>query len=262
MQYYAKKWRLSYANMQIETHSSFLHWCVRDGASHVLKIYKIHSDELMSAEVLLHYNGQAAVQLVAYCEKAILIKQVGGGVNLSKRDDKKSTIIYCDIVEKLFNVSTRLPKLKKLIELINGFDQYLQKNPNCNEKKLFIEARDLYIILCETQQSQLVLHGDLHHYNILQNNDKTWLAIDPKGYIGEREYEIGAFLRNPIDDKVHQLKTIHSRLAIIEQRLNLNMARVRKWAFCQAALASIWAGDDLNQATHFVKVAKALKSIC
>ncbi len=48
-----------------------------------------------------------------------------------------------------------------------------------------------------SQGEPVLLHGDLHHYNLLQHQD-TWLAIDPKGVVGEREFEIGAFLRNPV----------------------------------------------------------------
>ena len=45
----------------------------------------------------------------------------------------------------------------------------------------------------------VVLHGDLHHYNILAATREQSLAIDPQGVIGEPEYEVGALLRNPFD---------------------------------------------------------------
>jgi len=44
----------------------------------------------------------------------------------------------------------------------------------------------------------VVLHGDLHHFNILSSGDR-WLAIDPKGIIGEPEFEPAAYLENKID---------------------------------------------------------------
>jgi streptomycin 6-kinase len=40
---------------------------------------------------------------------------------------------------------------------------------------------------------------DLHHYNVLSDSGRGWLAIDPKGLVGEVEYEVGAAIRNPID---------------------------------------------------------------
>lgn len=41
--------------------------------------------------------------------------------------------------------------------------------------------------------------ADLQHYNVLFDDARGWLAIDPKGVVGEVEYEIGAILRNPIE---------------------------------------------------------------
>ena len=43
----------------------------------------------------------------------------------------------------------------------------------------------------------MLIHGDLHHYNILLSKD-SWLAIDPKGVIGPAAYEVGPLLMNPL----------------------------------------------------------------
>ena len=55
----------------------------------------------------------------------------------------------------------------------------------------------MYVDLSGSQRSTRLLHGDLQHYNVLFDTDRGWLAIDPKGVVGELEHEIGAVLRNP-----------------------------------------------------------------
>jgi streptomycin 6-kinase len=40
--------------------------------------------------------------------------------------------------------------------------------------------------LLTTQREKVVLHGDMHHGNVLNFGSRGWLAIDPKGLIGER----------------------------------------------------------------------------
>jgi streptomycin 6-kinase len=52
---------------------------------------------------------------------------------------------------------------------------------------------DIFSLSAETAHALLaapreitVLHGDIHHDNILHFGERGWLAIDPKGLIGER----------------------------------------------------------------------------
>jgi streptomycin 6-kinase len=75
---------------------------------------------------------------------------------------------------------------------------------------------------------------------------RGWLAIDPKGVIGDVEYEIGAILRNPIDrpDLFVSTATIDSRLQRLAGALRVDGERVLQWAFAQAVLSAIWAVED------------------
>jgi streptomycin 6-kinase len=42
-----------------------------------------------------------------------------------------------------------------------------------------------------------VLHGDLHHGNVLDFGVRGWLAIDPKGHLGERGFDFANIFSNP-----------------------------------------------------------------
>jgi streptomycin 6-kinase len=81
----------------------------------------------------------------------------------------------------------------------------------------------LYAELLPSQEAQVVLHGDLHHYNILSSGDQ-WKAIDPKGVIGEPVYETGALLRNPFGllDRPNPLKLTERRIAILSELLGFD----------------------------------------
>ena len=59
-------------------------------------------------------------------------------------------------------------------------------------------AADLLSELTETSGEPVLLHGDLHHYNILSAEREPWLAIDPKGIVGAAEFDVCAFLRNEL----------------------------------------------------------------
>jgi streptomycin 6-kinase len=77
------------------------------------------------------------------------------------------------------------------------------------------KARLLRDDLLKTLDKEVLLHGDLHHDNILQNGD-DWMVIDPKGMIGDPAFEIAAFIRNPIPE----LLTHKNALNIILERIN------------------------------------------
>jgi streptomycin 6-kinase len=60
-------------------------------------------------------------------------------------------------------------------------------------------AHGVYDRLAATQRHERLLHGDLHHGNVVFDRERGWLVIDPKGVVAELEFELGAALRNPWD---------------------------------------------------------------
>lgn len=69
-----------------------------------------------------------------------------------------------------------------------------------------------------------MLHSDLHHENIL-SSERGWLAIDPKGVLGKREFEVTAFMRNPIKRAKKNLLTkeiLLTRFNLISKELDLD----------------------------------------
>jgi streptomycin 6-kinase len=107
-------------------------------------------------------------------------------------------------------------------------------------------AAGVFFELCESMAAPVVLHGDLHHDNVLRTDD-GWLAIDPKGVVGEPAYEPGALLRNPFPgllDVPDPARLLRRRVDQLCEALDLDRARVRGWAYAQAALAAAWSVED------------------
>jgi streptomycin 6-kinase len=88
-----------------------------------------------------------------------------------------------------------------------------------------------------------LLHGDLHHYNILTAAREPWLAIDPKGLIGDREYDVIQYLLNklPNGDSTH---VIEKRIDIFVKELNLDKKRMLSWGFAHSVLATCWTVQE------------------
>lgn len=91
-----------------------------------------------------------------------------------------------------------------------------------------------------------LLHGDLHHFNILsviEGETSGWRAIDPFGVIGEREADIGALIKNPdlslpIGPELARL--LNRRFDILHEHLGFDRQRMITWASVYAALSAWW----------------------
>ena len=104
----------------------------------------------------------------------------------------------------------------------------------------------MYLELCATQRATQLLHGDLQHYNVLFDQTRGWLAIDPKGVVAEREFEVGPCLRNP-----HGLTDLYSDTEVVARRLtrlcraaHLDFRRALRWGFALAVLSATWGLED------------------
>ena len=76
---------------------------------------------------------------------------------------------------------------------------------------------------------------------------QPWLAIDPKGLIGEPAYETGSWLRNPYPQLLEMPqpgRMLARRIDQFAEELGFDRARVRDWAVAQAVLAAWWGMED------------------
>lgn len=113
--------------------------------------------------------------------------------------------------------------------------------------ELLDPAERIYAELRASAEPPVILHGDLHHDNILAAEREPWLAIDPKGLIGEPAYEVGALLRNPypqLFDHPDPGRVLARRLDQFADELDMDRERLRAWSFSQAVLASIASWED------------------
>jgi streptomycin 6-kinase len=111
----------------------------------------------------------------------------------------------------------------------------------------------------------VVLHGDLHHDNIVAATRAPWLAIDPKGVVGEPAYETGALLRNPMPQLLAMpdpARLTRRRVDQLAGELGFDRARIRGWGLAQAVLSAWWSIEDAGTGWEFgIAVAELLASM-
>lgn len=221
----------------------------RDDRDVVLKVMPRPGDEWRVGEALAAFEGRGVVRVIEYVAGAALMERVIPGIALDGRvaagDDDAATGILAEVIARM---SPRTPPsgTPTVAEWGRGFDRFLAAGGAGIGKSLAEEARGTYTRLCATQSKTRLLHGDLHHGNVLLDAGRGWLAIDPKGVVGELEYEVGAALRNPCErpEIFTAPATIERRVDWLVRELALDRDRVLGWAFAQAVLAAIWAVED------------------
>lgn len=261
---YLSRWNLILEETPLQTSTSLIAKVKWNNQHYVLKIAQDKGDE-RTASVLNHYDGTGAVKLILSEDHASLLERAIPGISLSelifKGKDEQATQILCEVIQKLHSNKMFSGTYSSLEDLGKGFQDYFKSGDKQIPSDLTKEAEFIYYTLVKTQGRPTLLHGDLHQGNILYDEQRGWLAIDPKGYVGETAYEVGAFLRNPLND--HDLyedpNQLHRRLDIICENLGFNRDRVLAWAFSQTVLAGIWCVEDGKSPERMVTLAKIFK---
>ena len=249
----AAEWNVTLEETR-ETATSVLGFGMRDGRRVVLKLTKKADDELHSGAVLRAFGGDGAVRVLESEFGAVLLERLDPGedlVSLVRRGaDDEATTILAQVIKKLAN-HTAPAACPTVADWGRGFERYVRSGDAQIPYGLVKQGHAVYEQLASSQGAVMLLHGDLQHYNVLFDRERGWTAIDPKGVVGELEYEVGALLRNPVElpELFTHPATIERRLKILTTLLPLNYTRVVKWAFAQAVLSAIWSVED-GEAVH------------
>ena len=266
----AGAWRVVVDDV-FETESSLIAYARRGAHAEVLKIVKRPGDEWHSGDVLDEFGGRGVVRALEHVGGAILMERLSPGhslveLTLSDRDAEATGVIAGVIREmtsepSVVSSSNAHPTVE---DWGKGFTRYTATHDTKVSRDLVSEAQRVFEKLCRSQSNRRLLHGDLQHSNVLFDERRGWLAIDPKGVVGEIEYEVGAALRNPREAPFlfGTRNTLERRIRQYSSELDLDATRVLGWAFAQAVLSAIWVIEDgatLDPAEPIIALAETIR---
>jgi streptomycin 6-kinase len=257
---HARTWRVKVEDV-LETATSGIAFGTRDvsaseNQSVVLKVIRQPGDEWRSGEVLAAFNGCGVARVYEHEPGAVLLERLRPGyslvdLTLNGRDEEATNILGDVIQQMTVHASSKspleLPQAYATVEdWAKGFGKYIATGDVQIPRELVEAGQRVFENLCASERRPRLLHGDLQHYNVLFDSERGWLAVDPKGVVGEIEYELGAFVRNPFAQPELFLSrsTIERRLKQLTNRLNLDYQRALGWAFAEAVLSAIWSIED------------------
>lgn len=189
----------------------------------VLKVPWEGDDEsLHEGEALELWGGNGAVRLLRRSGDALLLERARPGEDISELPEEEATAVAVDVATRLWQ-----PADAPFRWIGDHVPRWIENDPS----ELTPLARELYASL-EIGREWLT-HGDFHHHNILRHGDR-FAAIDPKPYLGDREYDLFSFLRNPLDYRMVDDEGTERRIAAFVDA-GLDEHKIRVWTAIRGA---------------------------
>ncbi len=235
---------------------------LEDGQKAVLKV-GFPGDEgvLPEMESLKYFDGQYSVQLLESDATlvAFIIEKLTPGTALRDvhlEDDAKATSAALPLLK---NVLVPVPEKHNLPSLAD-WSKVIEQTKNMHIKgnvtpAILDKAQEIFDELNGSKEKDMLLHGDLHHDNILSDEDRGWIAIDPKGVIGDPAYNGSRFIINNWSKRT-STELLPSRVTAVAEALGYDERRIAGWAYVDLVISNCWSmesGDESKINTEFVE---------
>jgi streptomycin 6-kinase len=221
-----------------------------EGTEAVLKISVPTEDSRNEMLAISAYGGDGCARLLrAVPEEGVqLIERLSPGVMLrTVQNESKATERFCEVWEQTrrpLPEGARIRPVRKMGE--TAFVKYRTMHPDGGpvpERHVTL-AEDSFRWL-EEQGTTELLHGDLHHQNILLDQDRGWMAIDPHGYAGDPACDLAPYLYNELEGKPLE-ETLALRTSVLLARLPVAPERLFRACIAMTVLSACWNAEEGN----------------
>jgi streptomycin 6-kinase len=237
------------------------------GAEVVLKLGVPCRELLTEISALGLFGGVGAVRLLEHdgARGILLLERVMPGAPVYEtHGDIESTTTAAMLMQRLWRDPPAGHSFPSLAVWFQAFERLRTKfdgDTSPFPSNLIAKAERTFFELNTSSERTVILHGDLHHANILSSVRSGWLAIDPKGICGDPGYEVGPFMLNQLpavasDSVIRDI--LEQRLAIFSNELRIERERLAGWAFCHAVLSALWDFEESAEWTGTVRLAQIL----
>ena len=227
-----------------------------DGAAGALKITFDGDDEsLHEGLALQHWGGRGAVRLRrADPRRRALLLDWLPGPDLGDTGDVEA----CEVVGGLYG-RLHVPALPQLASVSSYVEKWLDDLRDLARdlpvpRRYVEQALSIGPDLLADDRAPVVVHGDLHHHNVMADAAGEWLAIDPKPMAGDAHYELAPMLWNRMEDLTGPLAIgsvrdgLRRRFHTLVDVADLDEARARDWVVVRMVVNASWSVQDARRA--------------
>lgn len=198
------------------------------GEDAILKVVPREDDDADHiADALALWDGRGAVRMLRHdaARRALLLERLVPGTEAAVMDEEAALAAAIAVGRQIWCTPPTTHPFRAIHAWVRRWMPSDQVHP------LVPVARHTYAAM--TPRLDRVVHADFHHHNLLRRGDE-WVAIDPKPFVGEPEFDIPAFLANPLGTHVTRERTERRIRAFADAGLDGD--RIRRWAIVRGVL--------------------------
>jgi streptomycin 6-kinase len=254
-------WALVPDGPPFRTASSWLQ-PVRDGGAAAMLKLPFEDEERRGGQVLAWFDGRSAARVLRADSEAVLVERLTDDVDLvnmaqdSAEGDEEACRVLCEVVGRLH---ADQPAPTSLAHPLRPWFASLKRQAAGDP--LLARAWSTADRLLAEDREPRVLHGDIHHGNVLHDPARGWRAIDPKGLIGPRGYDYANLLRNPLSASARDIARLERLAGVVVELSGLPRADILGWVLAHAGLSAVWSLKNGDDPAHSLAVAEAAAAL-
>lgn len=218
-------------------------------------------EERRGNALMTWWNGDGAARVWLHDSDAVLLERAQPAPTLAclsaAGHDDDAIRIACAAVARLH--AHRAPAPPAVVPLHDWF--YALLSHDTDDDVLRRSAATAHRLLAVQSTDEVVLHGDIHHGNVLHFGDRGWLAIDPKGLRGDRAFDYANLFCNPAHDIAVDPARFARRVMLVAETARIDRRRLLQWILAWAGLSAVWMMEDALPADTRVEVGRLAASL-
>ncbi|MCB1839943.1 MAG: phosphotransferase [Rhodospirillales bacterium] len=265
LQDYCSLWKLENPALLQETPRATLYRVKYANVPAVLKISRPLGleHERQATAFLSLCPTEISVKILKSQDNAVLMEDLPGPAlseEVRQGRDDRATEIIASTALRVSNIP--VPQTHSFIPLRTWFRALFEKSGHAGENPALYEtAAPLAHELLSADAPQVLLHGDLHHDNMIRDETGRYKMIDPKGLIGHPAYEVANAFRNPHGAGLVTKERILRQAGIFSATLGRSQREILGFGFIHAAISPLWSLEDNEDFGDSLKVARLFHEI-
>ncbi len=262
---YKEKWKLSNLCYYNSVTVNLIFFCTCEEYGEVVLKFGVPSKEI-STEIntLEFYNNKGMCKIFkSNIEDAVfLLERISPGDMLKKLPNYINRANIMSNIIKNFHIEcNRTDIFPTYQEWLNKIYIYMEKVQNEHPKlfKYISMAKDISLELNKTYNRTYLLHGDLHHENILLNKNNKYIVIDPKGVIGDPIFETSRYIENEFEfdgEDKYSIDKINHIVDIFNYNLKTPKEVILKTLFIDNIISNCWCIEDNCPQDEYIELNK------